>query len=273
MDISMNDKTKSDDESETQESGSESETRTGSGTETENETDDEVEEESKEEMYDVHIDLEYTAMSQIVEQIKSITTQITRVVSRLALNSVLFYASCSYYVNIFLGKLYKSDPTIALFMDNVSYIKNYGYAYMNNMKIEPLNNNWTSISYINYGSNSKPQYKELLINLNDGWYTVNNVNTINNILLFEYSRKFDQEMDDPLFITKFDSLGTFKYCVSKQRPLQIEFSERIPSNAKFLSIVYTHPDMKTQIPLELLRHLAISAAVCRPSIRLAQSRK
>ena len=254
MDISMNDKPISDDESETHESGSESETRTGSGTETENETDDEVEEESKEEMYDVHIDLEYTAMSQIVEQIKSITTQITHVVSRLALNSVLFYASCSYYVNIFLGKLYKSDPTIALFMDNVSYIKNYGYAYMNNMKIEPLNNNWTSISYINYGSNPKPQYKELLINLNDGWYTVNNVNTINNILLFEYSRKFDQEMDDPLFITKFDSLGTFKYCVSKQRPLQIEFSERIPSNAKFLSIVYTHPDMKTQIPLELSKH-------------------
>lgn len=255
MDNSMNDKQISDDnKSETQESTYETETENEN--ETENETDEEHDQESKEEMYDVHIDLEYTAMSQFVDQIRSITTQFTRVVSRLALNSVLLYGTCSYYINVFLGKLYESHPTIAIIMDNIKYAKDCGYAYTKNMKIEPLNNNWTSISYINYGSNPNtiPQYKELLINLNDGWYTVNNVNTINNILLFEYSRKFDQEMEDPLFITKFESLGTFKYCVSKQRPLQIEFSEIIPSNVKFLSIVYTHPDMKTQIPLELSKH-------------------
>lgn len=181
---------------------------------------------------------------------------------KLSLNIALFFGTTMYYLKIFSNKLYESDANIAYVMDFTLYLKRYCYGLIKNVKTEPFSNNWTSISYIdylkytheeyNYTTYANPKYNELIISLHDNWANLNSVNTINNIYMFEYSKNnIKEKTEGPLFISKYNDLGASRYYVSYEIPKKLDFNERIPSNVRFLSIAYTHPNMKNQIIFEL----------------------
>ena len=180
---------------------------------------------------------------------------LTNGLSTLALRGVLFYGTCMYYLKLFLNKMYESNSNVAFAMDYSEYLKEYLSNLLCDTKTEPFYANWTSISYIKFHTERMPDYNELIVSVPHNWFSVKSFDNINQCLMIEYDKgNTTNEMDEPLFITKYNILGVSRYYVCHQVPKHLDLNERIPSNVRFISIVYTHPKMTKQLTLELSKN-------------------
>lgn len=227
----------------------------------ENGNESESESESEED-YITEEELTTDSVNTFIIQYKYMCNLLLNLFYRLSLSCVLWFGTFMYYLKIFLNKLYESNPTVAYYMDYVMYLNKYYYGLIINAKTEPFNNNWTSISYIdylkynheeyNYTTYANPKYNEVIISLDNNCENLNYVNTINDIYMFEYSKNNIKETTEgPLFISKYNSLGASRYYVSYKIPKNLDFNEHIPSNIRFVSIVYSHPNIQKQIIFEI----------------------
>lgn len=180
-----------------------------------------------------------------------LSTKMMNMFYGVALNGVLLYGTFMYYSQVGFNMLYDLDPMVANTIDYLSYLKTYSYGVMKNMKVEPFHTNWTSISYISYEYFERPKYNEMVISIESGLCSTIVVDSINDVLLFEKSKYMTHKTDDPLFITKFESSGSSLYYVSRQLPVKLDLTKYTQSKIRFISIVYTHPQMITQINLEI----------------------
>lgn len=233
------------------------------GNESKSESENESENESEED-YITEEQLTSDSVNTFIIQYKYMCNLLIKLFYKLSLNLALFFGTVMYYLKIFLNKLYESNPKVAYTMDYVTYLNKYYYGLLNDSKTEPFSNSWTSISYISNSTSippkydeityTTPKYNELIINLNNDWCNMSYVNIINDMFMIEYSKNLVQNVYKPLFISKYRSLGASRYYVSYKNPKELDFNERIPSNVRFISIVYSHPNMKDQITFEISKN-------------------
>jgi hypothetical protein len=138
----------------------------------------------------------------------------------------------------------------------VEYVKSLFFDY----RIEPFNNNWISISYVDQDEISKNTLSFIFEETYDELDSIHFFK--NSIDIVEYCDDFkdwyntaktilikEKKVYDCLISMRVDDKYIYKVCDTES-----EAFETLPcelSNVKFLSIGYTHPELKNQIVIEI----------------------
>jgi hypothetical protein len=138
----------------------------------------------------------------------------------------------------------------------IEYVKSFIYDY----RVEPFNNNWISISYVDQDEISKNTLSFIFEETYDELDSIHFFK--NSIDIVEYCDDFkdwyntaktilikEKKVYDCLISMRVDDKYIYKVCDTES-----EAFETLPcelSNVKFLSIGYTHPELKNQIVIEI----------------------
>jgi hypothetical protein len=172
--------------------------------------------------------------------------------------------------SIFYSKIqeyYNKVPLLINIVDSISYGSNFIYSLIINIRIEPFQNRWLSISKLTRTfsvSKSKSKEKD---NENNGnkyifqyklhesyEYKFSTIEYFENIYKAYNQCNFMSSMDvETIVILKLNDKKLVRIFVkSLLEPIKKNlFISNIPSKAKFLNIEYTHPNMKNSITLNV----------------------
>ena len=138
----------------------------------------------------------------------------------------------------------------------VEYVKSLFFDY----RIEPFNNNWISISYVDQDESAKKTLSFIFEETYDELDTIHFFK--NSIDIVEYCDDFkdwyntaktilikEKKVYDCLISMRVDDKYIYKVCDTESEPFNTLPSEL--SNVKFLSIGYIHPEVKNPIVIDI----------------------
>ena len=138
----------------------------------------------------------------------------------------------------------------------VEYVKSLFFDY----RIEPFNNNWISISYVDQDEGGKKTLSFIFEETYDELDTIHFFK--NSIDIVDYCDDFkdwyntaktilikEKKVYDCLISMRLDDKYIYKVCDIESEPFETLPSEL--SNVKFLSIGYIHPELKNQIVIDI----------------------
>jgi len=138
----------------------------------------------------------------------------------------------------------------------VEYVKSLFFDY----RIEPFNNNWISISYVDQDESAKKTLSFIFEETYDELDTIHFFK--NSVGIVEYCDDFkdwhntaktilinEKKVYDCLISMRVDDKYIYKVCDTESEPFETLPSEL--SNVKFLSIGYIHPELKNQIVIDI----------------------
>ena len=138
----------------------------------------------------------------------------------------------------------------------IEYVKSLFFDY----RIEPFNNNWISISYVDQDESDKKTLSFIFEETYDELDTIHFFK--NSIDIVDYCDDFkdwyntaktilinEKKVYDCLISMRFDDKYIYKVCDSETEPFKTLPSEL--SNVKFLSVGYTHPEINNSILIDI----------------------
>lgn len=201
----------------------------------------------------------------------------------LLLNIIILYSKAINNAKSFFKYIYDSDESFQSLVDDICYGFKCIKSYVNGNKIEPYYTSWVSVCNIDekYDLNEKYhvykpksyiqfEFDNLFMNIDlyddeDDEEYIKKINSKNQWYNNKFSEAFDECMDDINNFEYEDALILIKYpehnrivsnimCYNNTKR-NVVFNP--PSNVKFLSIKYSHPQMKEPIFFELDREYFI----------------
>jgi len=137
----------------------------------------------------------------------------------------------------------------------IEYVKSFIYDY----RVEPFNNNWISISYVDQTENDK---KTLSFIFDETYDQLDTIHFFKDNIVNDYCDDFnawyntakaillkDRKVFDCLISMRIENKYIYKVCNIEEDPF-----DELPfelSKVKFLSIEYTHPELQKSIVIEV----------------------
>jgi len=137
----------------------------------------------------------------------------------------------------------------------IEYVKSFIYDY----RVEPFNNNWISISYVDQTENDK---KTLSFIFDETYDQLDTIHFFKDNIVNDYCDDFnawyntakaillkDRKVFDCLISMRIENKYIYKVCNIEEEPF-----DELPfelSKVKFLSIEYTHPELQKSIVIEV----------------------
>jgi hypothetical protein len=167
-------------------------------------------------------------------------------------NKIFFlYGNAAFNISNEMQKLYETNSVARYLINIFNYSIKYVSSMYLNQKIEPMAESWISISafisHNNWSHDYKEYYSDHLLNSNDE--TLENriplyediYNSFNN-LLSTLSTHINS-----VVTLKHDNIYIHRICNKSVPALTLDINDIKKSYVRFLSIEYTHPDIKDQI--------------------------
>jgi hypothetical protein len=169
---------------------------------------------------------------------------------------LVLYSNISSRIYKVCNKLYKTQPLVKEYVDKAIYYKNSAIAFIENYKIEPSSKNWICTAALL--QNGAGLYVDDPYQFNDHYDIITDdetessiLNEFNDLLVVTGNcLTTDTHIKSFLLSIKYNSAYVYRIVNSSRTDYDVVIPP-IKSSVKFISIEYTHPNMKSSLFIDL----------------------